>query len=67
MQAATALMPSSIFTVLGQQDPILQELWAIKAKINKDSQFSVDIRCKQVQGLTWKVARARLGVAERSC
>jgi hypothetical protein len=50
-------------SVLGKRDPILQELWAIKAQINKDAQYSVEVRSKQVKGLDWAVARARVGLA----
>jgi hypothetical protein len=43
----------------------LQELWAIKAQINKEAQYKVEIRFKQVQGLDWAAARARLGLAAK--
>jgi hypothetical protein len=54
------LTPESFSSVLGQHDPLLQELWAIKAQINKDAQYSVDIRFKQLQEINWQVARSRL-------
>jgi hypothetical protein len=47
---------------LGKQDPILQELWAVKAQLNKDAHYSVKERSKQVRGLNWATARARLGM-----
>jgi len=59
------LTPDPILSVWGQQDPILQELWAIKAQINKEAQYNVDVRLKQVQGFDWAVARARLGLAAK--
>jgi hypothetical protein len=65
IQAVKPLASDPVLSVLGQQAPILQELWAIKAQINKDAQFSVNVRCKQVQGLNWKVACARLGLAAK--
>ncbi|MCF8210921.1 MAG: hypothetical protein K9K38_16210 [Rhodoferax sp.] len=62
---ANLLTPESFTSVLGQHDPLLQELWAIKAQINKDAQYSVDIRFKQLQGMNWEVARSRLENAAR--
>ena len=56
------LKSDSAFALLGKQDPILQELWAIKAQINKDAHYSVEERRKQVQGLTLAGARAKLGL-----
>jgi hypothetical protein len=64
-QSANLLTPEPFFSVLGQHDPLLQELWAIKAQINKDAQYSVDIRFKQLQGMNWEVARSRLENAAR--
>jgi hypothetical protein len=47
-------LPVSIepYTVLGKDDPLLQELWAIKAEINKAAHYSVQQRRRQVEGLT---------------
>lgn len=55
--------PSDSYPLLGKKDPILQELWAIKAQLNKDSHYSVHERRKQVQGLSMAAARLQLGMA----
>jgi hypothetical protein len=52
----------NIISVLGKNDPILQELWALKAQLNKDAQYNVEVRSKQVKGLDWAAARARVGL-----
>jgi len=64
-QPANFLTPELFSSVLGQHDPLLQELWAIKAQINKDAQYSVDVRFKQLQGISWEVVRSRLENAAR--
>lgn len=61
-RTAEQLKSDNAFALLGKQDPILQELWAIKAQINKDAHYSVEERRKQVQGLTLASARAKLGL-----
>jgi hypothetical protein len=59
---AEQLKSDNTFALLGKQDPILQELWAIKAQINKDAHYNIEERRKQVQGLTLASARAKLGL-----
>lgn len=43
--------------VLGLHDPILQELWATKAKINADAHYSIEEIAQRVQARQPEIKR----------
>ena len=60
-----SLTPHSLnsgFIPIGKDDPILQELWAIKRQINRDAHYSVKERSKQLEGFSIEAARERVGL-----
>lgn len=58
-EALTAESPAYFF---GKDDPILQELWQIKARINEEAKHSIETRIAQVRALDWDAARRRVGL-----
>lgn len=58
----TTQLPAAGFLPIGKNDPILQELWEIKRQINRDANFSVKERSKQLEGFTIETARRQAGL-----
>jgi hypothetical protein len=58
----TTHSPNSGFMPIGKDDPILQELWAIKSQINREAHYNVKERSKQLEGFTMETARQRVGL-----
>ncbi len=58
----TTQSPLVGYLPIGKNDPILQELWEIKGQINRDANYSVRERSRQLEGFTFETARQRIGL-----